>query len=64
MNQLSLIDAAGRAPGEVEQQKKQRRDLTPPVTAGQCAQVLNLIRQHQPLSFAQWLINALGLQGA
>ena len=49
MNQLSLIDAAGRAPGEVEQQKKQRRDLTPPVTTGQCAQVLNLIRQHQPL---------------
>ena len=25
------------------------RNLTPPVVNGQCAQVLNLIRQHQPI---------------
>lgn len=49
MNQLSLIDDAGRAPGEVGQQRNQRRDLTPPVTTGQCGRVLNLIRQNQPI---------------
>lgn len=50
MNQLSLIDEVGDSPGD-EVGTEQRHAVLPIVT-GQCAQVLSLIRQHQPvLSF-------------
>jgi len=42
-------DNAGGAPGIVGKAKIQQIDRTPPVSTGQCAQVLNLIRQHQPI---------------
>ncbi len=51
MAQLTLFqnyDARGQA-GEVGTTQHQCRDRTPPVSTGQCAKVLNLIRQHQPL---------------
>ena len=50
-HQLPLeIDNAGWAPGEVgKASDNQRRDLTPPASTGQCGQVLNLIRQIQPI---------------
>ena len=52
MEQPSLIPGchnAWRAPGVSAKQSNQRGDHTAPVTTGQCGQVLNLIRQHQPL---------------
>lgn len=41
-------NARGQA-GEVGTAVINASDRTPPVTTGQCAQVLNLIRQHQPI---------------
>lgn len=65
MEQLPLVPRCDNARGQAGEVNGKAMfsasDLTPPVTTGQCAQVLNLIRQHQ---LAQWLINALGLQGA
>lgn len=51
MEQLLLIpnDNAGRQPGEVGSTESACGDRTPPITTGQCAQVLNLIRRHQPI---------------
>ena len=51
MNQLALFknDNAGRAPGEVGKAKQRSQHSKAPASTGQCAQVLNLIRQHQPL---------------
>ena len=52
MEQLSLIsgcDNAGRAPGEVGKAKQRSQHSKAPASTGQCAQVLNLIRRHQPL---------------
>lgn len=42
-------DNAGRQPGEVGKQKPSAGDRTAPHLGGQCAQVLSLIRQHQPI---------------
>lgn len=52
MEQLPLIpknDSARMAAGESGKSSSAQPDRTPPVTTGQCGQVLNLIRQHQPL---------------
>jgi len=45
---LEIDNARGRA-GKSENQNNQHADRTPPASTGQCGQVLNLIRQHQPL---------------
>jgi hypothetical protein len=43
-------DNAGReAPGAVGKAEESKRDCRPPTSTGQRGQVLNLIRQHQPL---------------
>lgn len=42
-------DDTGRSPGEVVKAENQQTDRIPPATTGQCGQVLNLIRQHQPI---------------
>ena len=42
-------DNAGRSPSEVGKAKQQSSNRTPPASNGQCGQVLNLIRRHQPL---------------
>lgn len=52
MEQLQLIpknDNARMAAGESGKTSSVHPDRTPPVSTGQCAQVLNLIRQHQPI---------------
>lgn len=53
MEQLSLIprsDSARGQAGEVGGKADlSAANRTPPVSTGQCAQVLNLIRQHQPI---------------
>lgn len=52
MEQIPLIPANDNAPGqggEVGTTQRQCQDRTPPVSTGQCAQVLDMIRRHQPL---------------
>lgn len=53
MEQLPLVPRCDNARGQAGEVNGKAMfsasDLTPPVTTGQCAQVLNLIRQHQPL---------------
>lgn len=42
-------DDAWRAPGVSAKQNDQQQHPSVPASTGQCGQVLNLIRQHQPL---------------
>lgn len=46
---LLEIDNARMAAGESGKASSVHPDRTPPVSTGQCAQVLNLIREHQPI---------------
>lgn len=60
MSNTPKRDNAGRAPGKVGKAEISNSDPTPPIVAGQCAQVLNLIRQRQPvLSFTLTADNAI-----
>lgn len=49
MNTNPENDNAWRAPGKVGKAEDQRSNHIKPTPDGQCGQVLNLIRQHQPL---------------
>lgn len=53
MEQLPLIPRCYSARGQAGEVKDKAvfsaSDRTPPASTGQCAQVLNLIRQHQPI---------------
>lgn len=49
MNTATKKENTGRAPGVVSKAKSSASDRTTPHIVGQCAQVLNLIRQRQPI---------------
>lgn len=52
MEQLPLISTNDNARGQAGKSEKASSghpDRSPPTSTGQCAQVLNLIRQHQPI---------------
>jgi len=54
MEQLPLIPKCDNARGQAGEVKGSKAmfsagNATPPASTGQCAQVLNLIRQHQPI---------------
>ena len=52
MNQMPLFknDDTGRAPGIVGKAKSSAGDRIKPIPTGQCGQVLNLIREFQPVA--------------